>query len=123
LIPPADQLEWDLRWATGINDGGQIVGIAIRTIGGVEFPGRAFLLTPVPTLIGTSYCSGDGTGVLCPCGNTGASGAGCAASSGIGALLVGTGSASLASDSLVFTATDLLPAQPTLLFAGENAVN
>lgn len=49
LIPAEDQDEWQLTWAIDINDSGQIVGIAIRTIDGEEYHGRAFLMTPVDT--------------------------------------------------------------------------
>ncbi len=73
--------------------------------------------------VGTSFCSGDGTGTACPCGNTGAAGAGCANSASSGALLVGGGSASASADNLTFAATGLVPSQPALLFSGLNAVN
>ncbi len=69
-----------------------------------------------------SYCSGDGTATTCPCGNPGGAQEGCANSSGVGALLVGTGSGSALQDAQVFTANGLLPGQPALLFAGNNAV-
>jgi hypothetical protein len=48
-------------------------------------------------------CLGDGTGTACPCGNVGSAGRGCATSFGPGALLSGSGTASVASDSLVLT--------------------
>jgi hypothetical protein len=72
---------------------------------------------------GTAYCFGDGTASICPCGNPGGSGEGCANSTGAGAVLTASGSTSLAADDLGFDATGLLPAQPALLFVGENAVN
>jgi hypothetical protein len=71
----------------------------------------------------TSFCSGDGSGTACPCGNPSAAGAGCANSSGTGAVLQSGGTLSAAADNLTFTATQLLPGQPALLFAGLNAVN
>jgi hypothetical protein len=50
----------------------------------------------------TSYCAGDGTNALCPCMNFGASGRGCANSvDASGALLAGSGTASVSSDSVV----------------------
>jgi hypothetical protein len=59
---------------------------------------------------GTPFCLGDGTGAACPCGNTGAAGHGCASSSfATGAKLTASGfaGASLATDTLVLTATNI----------------
>jgi Tol biopolymer transport system component len=72
---------------------------------------------------GGLYCFGDGSGTLCPCGNTGGPEEGCANSTGSGARLWGSGSASVSADSLRFLAAQLVPSQPALLFAGLNAVN
>lgn len=72
---------------------------------------------------GTSFCFGDGSGIACPCGNLGGPGEGCANSSGSGGVLVANGTASVTADDLVFNASNLLPNQPALLFAGENAIN
>jgi trimeric autotransporter adhesin len=48
-----------------------------------------------------TFCSGDGTGTACPCGNVGAAGRGCANSVDVlGARLTASGTASLAADSL-----------------------
>jgi hypothetical protein len=80
-------------------------------------------VTLAPNLVGSSYCFGDGSGEPCPCGNTGLSGTGCSNSSGLGALLAGLGTASIAANDLFFQAHDLKPGQPALLFAGFNAVN
>ena len=74
------------------------------------------------TLAATGFCAGDGTAGACPCGNDGVNGAGCANSSGIGALLTGTGSASIAIDHLELTATGLPPGQTALLFQGSDAL-
>src|SRR5690606_19672586 len=48
-----------------------------------------------------AYCFGDGSGTLCPCGNTGAAGAGCAngANAG-GGVLASSGSSSIAAADL-----------------------
>lgn len=73
--------------------------------------------------IGTSFCSGDGSGEVCPCSNYGAAGAGCSNSTGVGAMITGGGSASVASDLLTFVGTGLVPSQPALLFAGQTPLN
>lgn len=58
---------------------------------------------------GRPFCSGDGSGSPCPCGNNGTVGRGCANSNvgSQGALLTATGAASIASDSLILNGTDL----------------
>jgi len=73
----------------------------------------------------TSFCFGDGTGTACPCGNSGASGSGCANSAFVsGANLAASGyaSATNALDTLVLTASNIpgpgLFFQGTLPFAG-----
>ncbi len=72
---------------------------------------------------GTSFCSGDGSGTLCPCGNQGAPGRGCANGAGSGgARLSASGSASVAAADLVLSGEGLTPSQPGLYFQGNNAV-
>ena len=66
--------------------------------------------------LGTPGCAG--TPATCPCGNGGASAAGCINQTGVGSLLQAYGSASVAQDDLVFLARDLPPAQVALLFHG-----
>lgn len=57
---------------------------------------------------GLAYCFGDGTGTPCPCGNTGANGHGCANSIfAAGGLLTATGSASVAGDTVLLTASSM----------------
>jgi hypothetical protein len=73
--------------------------------------------------LGSSYCFGDGSGTDCPCGNIGGPQEGCANSTGDGSLLLASGTPSLAADDLAFTARQMVPNQPALLFAGQNAVN
>ncbi len=70
------------------------------------------------SLLGASYCSGDGTARACPCGNTGGTDEGCANSTGAGATLAAAGTASASADDLLLLADQLVPAQPALLFAG-----
>jgi len=71
----------------------------------------------------TPFCFGDGSGTACPCGNPGSAAAGCANSMGIGAMLSGLGSPSVAQDDLALRADGMLPGQPGLLFAGLNAID
>ena len=72
---------------------------------------------------GASFCSGDGSGTACPCGNTGGSGEGCANDTGSGGVLTGSGSASTGAADLVLTGEQLIPSQPGLYFQGNNAIN
>lgn len=83
--------------------------------------GVAYLFE-VPGPVITSYCFGDGTGTPCPCGNTGGPGEGCANSTGSGAVLTISGSASVSADDLVLTSTGL-PQGPGLFFQGQNSIN
>lgn len=78
----------------------------VGTIGGCD---------PTP---GTPYCFG----VDCPCGNDSPL-SGCANSTGVGATLVGTGSASIAADDLGMSMAQLVPNQPVLLFSADQALN
>jgi len=70
--------------------------------------------------LGTPFCFGDGTGNACPCGNTGAAGAGCANSAGSGATLSAVGSNSLGADDGVFTGEGMPNGVSALLFMGNN---
>jgi len=66
-----------------------------------------------------SFCSGDGSGPACPCGNTGAAGRGCQNSSSTGgALLAGTGNPSLGTDTLLLTVSDERPVSLTIFWQG-----
>jgi hypothetical protein len=70
----------------------------------------------------TVFCSGDGTGTACPCGNSGAAGNGCASSvSATGAHLAASGTASIANDSLVLTGTGM-PNSSGLYFQGTTQI-
>ncbi|MBK7875617.1 MAG: choice-of-anchor B family protein [Planctomycetes bacterium] len=62
-----------------------------------------------------TFCAGDGSGAACPCGNHGASGAGCTNSLGRGAQLAASGGASIANDTLVLSASEM-PANGTMIF-------
>jgi hypothetical protein len=65
-------------------------------------------VTYVYSTSGAAFCPGDGTASTCPCSNPGQAGHGCASPSApSGALLMGTGDASVSADTLGFTLTDL----------------
>jgi len=72
---------------------------------------------------GTPFCFGDGSGTACPCANSGAAGNGCASSLfANGANLAATGNASLSSDTVVLTGTNM-PNSSALYFQGTNQAN
>jgi hypothetical protein len=73
--------------------------------------------------LGTAYCFGDGSGTACPCGNTSAAPNGCANSTGSGAAVDATGSASIASNDLALVATGMPPHVSVFLFQGTTQVN
>ncbi len=75
------------------------------------------------TVPSVSFCHGDGTSTACPCSNPGASGEGCANSTGVGALLSTQGAASVVSQSFILTATGMPANQLGLFFQGNNAIN
>jgi hypothetical protein len=65
------------------------------------------------------FCFGDGTGLPCPCGNTGAAGNGCGNSAhATGANMAASGTASLAADSVVLSITNHRPSTLAVLFQG-----
>ena len=70
---------------------------------------------------GTGYCPGLANN--CPCGNGGTAGAGCANTSGSGALLVASGLPSVSGDTVQLTASGLPASVPVLFFQGTNALN
>jgi hypothetical protein len=71
--------------------------------------------------VGTAYCFGVES--ACPCANAGRPGQGCANSTGVGATIQGSGSASVALDNLSIAGGELPPGRPVLLFSGSNATN
>jgi hypothetical protein len=70
----------------------------------------------------TAFCFGDGGVTPCPCDNHDAT-AGCANSSGQGALLGASGSSSLSNDDLLLDLDSYIPGSPALLFTGANQPN
>ncbi len=77
--------------------------------------------TPFPI----SFCAGDGMQTACPCANNSSVGAnqGCLNSFGFGAALRGAGVASIASDSLVLTCSNLPAMTSCLFFQGTAQTN
>lgn len=74
-------------------------------------------------LAGRILCVGDGSGALCPCGNTSApsSGQGCANSLALGGAIRGSGAAGLTTDSLVLE-TSNVPSGSFVMFLQADAV-
>ena len=69
---------------------------------------------------GSNFCFGDGAVIACPCGNIGFSGHGCDNSRATGgALLLGSGAASLSGDTLHFTSSDELPTSLSIMLQGD----
>ncbi len=68
---------------------------------------------------GTAYCLGDGTGVACPCGNSGAAGNGCGNSvNAQGARLTATGLPFVSNDTLRLAGSGMTLASSVLYFQG-----
>jgi hypothetical protein len=108
IFPPSgDALMGD--WVP-TTDGGKLMANALNYVSGGS--GSA-----------TSFCSGDGTGTACPCGNSGTAGNGCASSvNPNGAHLATSGSAHISSDSLVLQGTNM-PNSSALYFQGTTQTN
>jgi hypothetical protein len=111
----AEEFESQLRIS---DDGSSIYALVMsKTPAGTEAVySRGVTVDAAPT-VGTPSCFGVAEVADCPCGNPTPAGpaAGCANSTGMGGLLVGTGSESLGAADLGFTASDLPPANMTLL--------
>ncbi len=114
--------------------GGYVAGITHAVHSFVVVPGGSIVITLGTTAgfgtfngvqivaEGTSgivYCSGDGSGTACPCGNAGAAGNGCASSvNPNGAHLSISGLASIAADSLVLNGSGMPDTSSVLYFQG-----
>ncbi len=84
---------------------------------------NGFQIRELPSNPGMPFCSGDGTATACPCGNAGATGNGCASSiNANGAQLAATGSASLATDTLVLAGSGMSNSS-ALYFQGTTQLN
>jgi hypothetical protein len=67
---------------------------------------------------GLAYCSGDGAGAACPCGNDTKTGEGCRSSIGVGARLGAQGTTSAAADDLRLAASQVPPGNVGIFFSG-----
>ena len=67
---------------------------------------------------GTPVCFGDGTGAVCPCFSFGGTDEGCANSTGVGSVLLASGSNSVATDDLVLHASQAPPNKAGLFLQG-----
>ncbi len=121
LAAPVGSVVWGSSVAGGFDidgDGRTEVCIADE----LSAPGGSVVTFAEHSLLGNAYCSGDGSASPCPCANPGGPGEGCANSTGGGATLTGSGTASVTLDDLVLEAQGLVVAQPVLLFAGLNQI-
>jgi hypothetical protein len=107
-----------LRWFVNV-PGDNVGGLLLGQNGTLLITGAGSLVRAYrDTTVMTSFCSGDGSGTACPCGNLGAAAHGCANSLGPGgALLQANGNASLTADTLVLSASGM-PDAGTLYFQG-----
>ena len=82
---------------------------------------NGFQIVGAPTAPGAGFCFGDGASTACPCGNNAAVGAGtgCLSSLGNGALLVGSGVASIANDTVALQGSGM-PNSSALYFQGSS---
>jgi len=110
----------DYGWAVGVSADYLVVGAPERNFVGTE--SGAVYVYALPSAPGIGFCTGDGTGTACPCSNPGSPDEGCANSGGSGARVSAIGSNGVAADDLFVVADGLRPAQPALLFAGEDVV-
>jgi hypothetical protein len=94
-----------------------------QTTDGGKLMANALLAVSTPPVSSTPYCSGDGSGTACPCGNSGLANNGCASSvNANGAHLSTTGTPSLANDTLVLAGSGM-PDSSTLYFQGTTQAN
>ncbi|MCY2959428.1 MAG: hypothetical protein NTY35_04620 [Planctomycetota bacterium] len=113
---------------SGLADGNPAVTIRfeLQSDGGLQYGGWQIdhlrlgrVAAAPPCNPGVSFCAGDGSATACPCANASpaGSGRGCLNSLGTGGLLVASGTASLASDSVVLSGTSM-PNSSALYFQG-----
>ncbi len=120
-----------LRWGTLYNfrfdaSAAPQVGSATLTLFKPGTPSAVAVPAEVPGGTGAavlSFCSGDGTGTACPCGNSGIAGNGCASSvNANGARLAWSGNPSITTDTFVLLGTSM-PNSSALYFQGTTQQN
>lgn len=104
------------------------IGVQVRCTTDPNYPNVLDVTTSrlalvVSSATGSAFCAGDGVSSACPCGNTSAPGAqqGCLNALSVGAAIVGTGNASVSSDTFRLQGFGL-PAGPGLYFQGTTLV-
>ncbi len=97
------------------NQGYPYYGLAWPRYGSV---GDVYVGTYYESALVEATCFGDGTGSVCPCGNYGTSGRGCANSATSGAFLYQQGNPWLSADNVSLTAYGLPPTASCLFFQG-----
>ncbi len=126
----AGTVEFRVRALDTVSAGGGTVSsagafrFADPTVAGNTVPVRLTGAVVPAGSFAVPFCTGDGGGGACPCGNTGGAGEGCANSGGQGARLAAGGTASVAAGDLLLWTSGLVPGQPGLYFQGsvmENA--
>ncbi|MBK7878455.1 MAG: fibronectin type III domain-containing protein [Planctomycetes bacterium] len=101
-IPGTSHVVHDVQLA------GTTMTLTATTLSGTGFLDGFQLVRLPDTSTFTSFCAGDGSGTPCPCANNGLDGHGCANSSfASGALLDGTGIASVSADTVQLQASSM----------------
>jgi hypothetical protein len=113
LIPSDVQPNDAFGWSVGLSGDTALVGARLHDAAGSD-AGAVYVFSANQVCDpGVPSCFGIG----CPCGNDDAA-AGCANSTGSGALLTGSGSTSVAADDLLLTASGCPPNNSGLFFSG-----
>ena len=97
--------------------GNMYTNIHSQNFGGGEIRGQ---MTAAPAT-GTPFCFGDGTGMACPCSNSGTAGHGCENSSTTGGALL-TASGHNSPDNIVLVATQEKPSAFTIFLQGNQMI-
>jgi len=112
----------DIRFTASLDCNGNGVIDRLDILGGEpDLNGDCIPDSCVPP--GTPYCFGDGGGTVCPCGNNGNPGEGCANSTGAGGIITASGSDSVTANDLVLHTGQLIPGQAVLGFTGTTGIS
>jgi hypothetical protein len=114
---PAPEVSTEFDWTPQTGDVG-IYQLQFTATDQVQQSSTCDVTIDVRGQPGTGYCFGDGSSTPCPCGNVGGTGRGCPSSvNQNGARLVGTGVASVATDTLTLRGSGM-PDGTALYFQG-----